>query len=167
MGFSVVGTIIAVLSILPSIIFFAFFPPVNKSDGAQSPEPLSLTLLERVGQTGCLIILVISHKWFDMRSFDIWLALVIACLLVYYGLWIRYFSQGRHFVLLYKPFLFVPVPMAVFPIAAFGFAAVWGQSIWLGIAAALFAAGHIPISLLNVRRINDTQTQKRSSEYKV
>jgi hypothetical protein len=32
--------------------------------------------------------------------------------------------------------------MAVFPVLAFGFAAVWAQSIWLGAAAAVFATGH-------------------------
>ena len=151
MGFSVFGTIIAVLTMLPSFTFFIFFPPVNKPSGAQAYEPLPLTILERLGQAACLIMLVISHDWFDTRSFEIWLALSIACLLFYYGLWIRYLARGRDYALLYKPLLFIPVPMAVFPVAVFAFAAVWGQSIWLGIAAATFGSGHIPISVMNSR----------------
>ena len=156
MGFSVWGTIIAVLTLLPSFTFFLFFPPVGKPSVSQRREPLSLTILERVGQAGCLVVLVISKGWFDTRSFDVWLALCIVCLLVYYGLWIRYLSHGRDYALLYKPLLFIPVPMAVFPVAVFGFAAVWGQSIWLGIAAALFASGHVPISVMNSRLTVDT-----------
>lgn len=151
MGFSVFGTIIAVLTMLPSFTFFIFFPPVNKPSGTQAHEPLPLTILERLGQAACLILLIISRSWFDTRSFDIWLALCIACLLVYYGLWIRYLINGRNYVLLYKPLQFIPVPMAVFPVAVFAFAAVWGQSIWLGIAAVLFGSGHIPISVMNSR----------------
>jgi len=34
----------------------------------------------------------------------------------------------------------------VFYIIAFGFAALWGKSIWLGIAVAVFAIGHITMS---------------------
>ena len=158
MGFSVFGTIIVVLTMLPSLVFFIFFPPVNKPSGTQAHEPLPLTILERLGQAACLILLVILRNWFDTRRFDIWLALSIACLLVYYGLWIRYLIKGRNYALLYKPLLFIPVPLAVIPVAVFAFAAVWGQSLWLGIAAVLFGSGHIPISVMNSRLSGNSDT---------
>lgn len=158
MGFSVFGTIIAALTMLPSITFFVFFPPVNKPT-AQVHEPLPLVLLERVGQIACLFLLVVSRNWFDTQDFNVWLALCISCLLAYYGLWIRYVIRGRDYALLYQPLFFIPVPMAVFPAAVFGFAAAWGHSAWLGIAATLFSAGHIPISMINSRSLHSSLSE--------
>jgi hypothetical protein len=163
MGFSVLGTIIAVITMLPSLTFFVFLPPVNKPHAPQKSGPLPLTVLERIGQAACLIVLIISRDYFNTRKWDIWLTLCIVCLLIYYGLWIRYVARGRDYALLWKPLLFIPVPMAVFPAAVFIFAAIWGQSVWLGIAAALFASGHIPISLQNFRQSVQSNTPDSNS----
>ena len=48
----------------------------------------------------------------------------------------------RDFTLLFK-FFSVPIPMAIVPILAFGFIAIWGKSGWLGIVTVLFSIGHI------------------------
>lgn len=41
-------------------------------------------------------------------------------------------------ILCYK----IIIPMALFPIFAFGFASLWGKSIYLGVFVVLLAIGH-------------------------
>jgi len=66
----------------------------------------------------------------------------VICIVAYYGLWIRYVVVGRGFSSLFS-FISIPIPMAILPILAFGFIAMWGKSIWLGVASIVFAIGHI------------------------
>ena len=109
---------------------------------------LLFTIAERIGQGGCFLLPVMSKDYFDKASFaSVWLILLVVCILAYLLLWVRYYSKGREFSLLFAPFWFVPVPMAVFPILAFAFTAIWIKSVWIGIAVLIFAAGHIPNSL--------------------
>jgi hypothetical protein len=77
-----------------------------------------------MGQAPCLILLVISKGNFYMRMMGVWIWLYATCLLVYYGLWARYLLKDREYSLLWKPPLFIPAPMAVFPVAAYSFAAL-------------------------------------------
>jgi len=65
------------------------------------------------------------------------------CLAVYYGLWVRYFVEGREFSSLSQPLAFIPGPMAVFPILYFLFAALWFGSILSVVLLGVFAIGHI------------------------
>lgn len=145
MGFSFIGTLIGILILLPSILFFAKFPPKNMP--ADSTDPgLIYTILERVGQIGCLAVLAISKDNFQGTAADVWAMLMILCIAVYYCLWIRYIAKGQDYIWLWKPLLFIPIPLAIFPVLAYGFAALWGKSVWLGIAVLLLAIGHFRIS---------------------
>lgn len=140
MGFSIVGTAIAVMILAPNMLMF-ILPPRNAPRGMKDAGVL-FTALERIGQAGCFVLPVISKDWLDGRSVDAWFILAALCIAVYWRLWIRY-ALRREFELLFTPLGFVPIPMAVFPVLAFAFVAVWGRSVWLGMAAAALAAGHI------------------------
>jgi hypothetical protein len=140
MGFSIVGLIIAVSIFAPNLLMVVL-PPRNVPDVPKNSRVI-FTALERVGQIGCLALLVISKN----NSIDLWLIPAAICVICYYGLWIRYAVTGRDFGALFKP-LIIPIPMAVLPILAFGFTALWSGSLWLAATDALFAAGHITNSL--------------------
>ena len=51
------------------------------------------------------------------------------------------------FVLLAKPFLFVPIPLAVFPVLYYLFAAIWVGNYPAAIVMLIFGAAHITVSL--------------------
>ncbi len=140
MGFSITGALIVAAILAPNILML-ILPPANAPKGIKDAG-IIFTVLERAGQAGCFILPVISGDYFNGKAMDIWFALMALFIAAYWALWIRY-AIGRDYVLLFKPLLFIPVPMAVFPVAAFAFAAAWGASPWLGIAAAVLAAGHI------------------------
>lgn len=145
MGFSITGTIIAAVMLLPNIIYI-FFPPQNVP-AENKDAGRFFTVMEYIGQVALIALLVVSRDSFHGRAFDVWAVLMVICIAVYYGLWLRYFLGGRQASLLYRPLLALPVPMAVFPVFAFAFAGVWGNSLFLLAASAVFALGHIPNSL--------------------
>ncbi|MGN7398591.1 hypothetical protein ACTHO0_01955 [Cytobacillus praedii] len=141
MGFSLIGFIIVISILTPNFLFIAFPPqniPIEIKDTA-----IILTIAERIGQGSCMLLLVISKTNFEETNINIWFFLMIVCISFYYFLWIRYFVQGRTYSTAFKSLGFIPVPMAIFPVLAFGFAAIWGKSIWLGISVIILAFGHI------------------------
>ncbi len=140
MEFSIIGLSIGVLIFLPNLLYIVF-PPKNVPEGLKDAG-IIFTLLERIGQVGCLAILIMSKANYENIRIDIWFVLMVLCIILYYSLWIRYVVKGQVFSLCFKPLLFLPIPMAIFPVFAFGFAAIGGKSIYMGIAVVLLALGH-------------------------
>jgi hypothetical protein len=145
MGFSITGLIIAILIFAPNLLML-LFPAKNVPAELKDAGKL-YTVLERIGQIGCILLLCLAGDYFGHFAVNVWLVLMVICIALYYGLWLRYVIKGQDFLLLFCPLLFVPVPMAVFPVLAFAFAAVAGQFLWLGIAVVLLAIGHFANSL--------------------
>lgn len=139
MEFSAIGLVIAVAVLAPSFLLIPF--PPRGAVSASTSAGLLFTALERAGQAGCLVLLVVSGMgWADWLN--PWFALMTACILGYYAFWARYLVGGRDSMLLYGPWHFLPMPLAILPVLAFGFAALWAGSAWIGIAAAVLAVGH-------------------------
>lgn len=147
-NFSWIGLIIVALSLLPSILM-AFLPPVNS---IETKGNVVLTVFETLGRIAVIAILLFSKKSFN-RNIDIWFVLMCIFGLLYYVGWLRYFCFGRTFDLLYKPLWFIPVPLAIFPIMAFAFAAIWGRNIPLVFAVIIMAIGHIPQGFIYYNQI--------------
>ena len=141
MGFSIIGLITAASIFLPNLIFI-MVPPRNVPENLKDAG-LLFTLSERAGQAGCLIVPVLSRDNYQNAGIDVWFVLMALCIIFYYGLWGKYILKGHAFSLAFVPLGFIPVPMAVFPVLAFGFAALWGQSVILGIAVIFLAVGHL------------------------
>jgi len=144
MGFSISGLLIAAIIFAPNLVIIVFPPkniPLELKDAG-----ILFTILERIGQIGCIILLCISKDNFSTLSINIWFVLMTICILAYYYLWLRYIIKGQDFSLLFKPLAFIPIPMAIFPVLAFAMAAILGQSIWLILAVLSLAIGHIPNS---------------------
>lgn len=139
MGFSTIGLFIAICVFAPNLLMI-IFPPKNIPPQLKNAG-IVFTVFERIGQISCLLLLVISKSNFQNREINLWFILAVISIACYIGLWIRYVFTGRDFATLFKPAI-IPIPMAVFPILAFGFIAIWGKSPWLGITDILFALGH-------------------------
>ncbi|HYF76578.1 MAG TPA: hypothetical protein VD973_05580 [Symbiobacteriaceae bacterium] len=153
MGFSLIGTIIAVLMLLPSMIFFTKFPPRNVPAGLKD-APMLYTMLERAGQAGCFGLLIFAGDALRLAGpRALWAVLMLICMVIYYSLWIRYVLKGQEFATLWRPVLFIPIPLAVFPVCAFGFAALWGRSLWLGAATVVLALGHCAVTWNSYKQV--------------
>ncbi|MNI28475.1 hypothetical protein D3C73_822520 [compost metagenome] len=152
MGFSILGTVIAIAMLLPSMIIFTKFPPKH-AVVEKSKLPKTFEILEKIGQAGCVASLVISKDYFVIEKINYFTLLMIICIALYYALWIAYAIRGGDFSIMLKPLLFIPLPGAVLPVCAFIFAALWGQCIWLGVSAIVLAAGHCTLSWESYKRI--------------
>lgn len=141
MGLSIKGLLIAIAILLPNMLML-LLPPRNTPAGLRDFS-LPVTILENTARLAVLALLVLSRGSFKAAKADAWLLLTAVCVLAYYALWARYAVQGREFALLFAPLWGIPVPMALFPALAFCFAAAWGRSIPLGVAAIVFSAAHI------------------------
>lgn len=147
MGFSPFGLLIAVAVLAPNLLLLPF-PPREALPA--STAPFALTWLERAGQALCLVVPAITStgplSWW-------WLAAVAVSLGGYYALWARYLLHGNAVADLYRPLWRMPVPMAVLPVLTFAATAAWLSNPWIAGAAAILAAGHIPVSLTIARRL--------------
>lgn len=143
MGFSLIGSIMVTVILVPNFLLLAFPPrdiPEIKAPG------IIYSLTERIGQICCIFLLIVSEIKFETTPINIWFILMTICTVIYYGLWIRFYVHGRSFLVLFKSLGVIPIPMAIFPVLAFGFAAIWGKSIWIGISVILLAIGHFTVS---------------------
>jgi hypothetical protein len=140
-GFSPLGLLVAVAVLAPNLLLLPF-PP---RDGLPaSTAPTALTWLERAGQASCLVVPAITLP----GPLSWWCLPVVALALGgYYALWGRYLLRGRVGADLYRPVWRIPVPMALLPVLAFAATAAWLSNPWIAGAAAILAAGHIPVSL--------------------
>ncbi len=78
---------------------------------------------------------------------------MLSCSVIYHGLRFRYIGSGQEFSSRWLSFLLIPIPLAIIPVGAFGFAALWGRSLWLGAAAVILAIGHITVTWTSYTQI--------------
>lgn len=152
MGFSFFGLIIVILIIIPNIIYMLKFPPKNVPRNLIEPN-IIYTILERTGQIGCLTLLVITPDNFQFKSSILLISLIMICIVIYYGLWIRYIVKGQQYMYLWKPFYIIPIPLAILPIIIFLIVSILNKSILISLVTIIFAIGHITISLNNYKQV--------------
>lgn len=132
MGFSLIGLLIGLAILAPNALL-AIAPPRGGIPQVGSAGVI-FTALERAGQIGCLVLLAATPSTPTLRLIP-----VAVCIAIYWALWGRYLHR-RDFALLYAPLWRIPIPMALFPIAAFALSVT---SLWLAIAVAVLAVGHL------------------------
>lgn len=131
-------------------IAYAVFPPIGKAEQTAAVTRW-IEAVEQISRIAYLlaITLLVSRKPFHLRS--VWLCLAAFFLLLYYIVWIRYFAGGRNIALLNRPFFFVPMPLAVFPVLYFLCAAIWLHNIPAAILMMIFGAAHLTASVQSFR----------------
>ena len=145
LSFSWIGLVVFALPMIINIAY-AVFPPAEK---AEQPAAAArwIEIVEQISRIAYLaaITLPVSRKAVGIRSVWLWLSAVF--LVLYYIVWIRYFAGGREIALLNRPFLFVPMPLAVFPVLYYLCAAVWLHNIPAVILMTVFGAAHLTVSI--------------------
>ena len=149
LSFSWVGLVIFALPMLINIAY-AIFSPAGEVVPTKSTVRW-LEAVEGVSRIAYLIVLtfLVSEKPLEVKS--AWFYIAAAFLALYYIVWIRYFAGGRDTSLLGKAFLFVPMPIAVFPVLYFLCAAIWMHNLPAAIVMVIFGAAHITVSVQSFR----------------
>ncbi len=149
LSFSFIGLIVFVLPMLINVVY-AFFPPVGE---AAVPKHTTrwVEVVETVSRIAYLLLLTFWVNQEPLRPRSAWLIAAAVCLILYYLVWIRYFAGGRKVAWLGKPFLFVPLPLAVFPVLYYLFAAIWMGNFPAAFMMGIFGAAHITVSVQSFR----------------
>ena len=149
LSFSWGGIVVFALPMLINIAYM-LFPPAEKPESANhTPQRLEIAEnISRIAYLAALTVLV-SNDPLDLKS--VWMILSAAFLILYYIVWIRYFKGGRDIALLKKSFLFVPIPLAVFPVLYYLFAAIWMGNYPAAVIMVIFGAAHITVSIQSFR----------------
>ena len=148
-SFSWIGLVIFALPMLINIAY-VLFPPAGKAE-----QPAAVThwieIVEQISRIAYLfaVTLLVSRETLSFRS--VWFSLAAVFLVLYYAVWLRYFMGGREIALLSRSFLFVPMPLAVFPVLYFLCAAIWLHNLLAAIIMVIFGAAHLAVSLQSFR----------------
>ena len=148
-SFSWIGLVIFALPMLINIAY-VLFPPAGKAE-----QPAAVThwieIVEQISRIAYLfaVTLLVSRETLSFRS--VWFSLAAVFLVLYYAVWLRYFIGGREIALLSRSFLFVPMPLAVFPVLYFLCAAIWLHNLPATITMVIFGAAHLTVSIQSFR----------------
>ncbi len=145
-----VSLILPCLVLIPNLLFLGA-KPVYMPEGRNKENPI-LAVAEGIGRLGVLILPVFWEIHLEKTYELIVFIGMIGSILFYYAGWIRYFTKGREYKLLFAPLLRIPVPLAISPVLYFSFAAIILHSPILLIASLILAVGHIPMSLAEYNR---------------
>lgn len=148
-SFSWIGLVIFALPMLINIVY-VMFPPAGKAEQTSAVTHW-VESVEQISRIAYLfaVTLLVSRDKLGFRSG--WLYLAAAFLILYYAVWLRYFMGGREIALLSRSFLFVPMPLAVFPVLYFLCAAIWLKNLPAAIIMVIFGAAHLAVSLQSFR----------------
>ena len=137
---SIPGVVIYTLPIIITL----FSPASDPTSPDDTAHPLET--IEKLSRLAYLLIIVYleDRNPVDFRS--AWLYIAAVFLILYYLVWIRYFTGRRKVSLFKKAFLFVPMPLAVFLMLYYLCGAIWLRNLPAAIAALIFGVTYTILS---------------------
>jgi len=145
LSFSWIGLVVFALPMLINIAY-AIFPPVGEVASSKSVTRW-VEIIENISRIAYFVLLTFLVNKNPPKLKSGWAVAAVVFLLLYYIVWIRYFIGGRDVALLGKSFLFVPIPLAIFPVIYYLCAAIWMGNIPAAVAMSVFGAAHITVSI--------------------
>lgn len=96
-----------------------------------------------------VICFTVSQKAVEYPSLVMWIGIIF--LILYYIVWIRYYIGGMSDDLLYKSFIAVPIPLAVFPVLYYVCGALFLHNDIGVIVMFFFGIAHYTVSVLTLK----------------
>ena len=149
LGFSWIGTMVFVLPMLINIVYF-----IAQRNGDVQGNACPYKWVEIVEQVtrvlfAIAICFLLSNQKVEWKSPFLYVSL--GFLVLYYIVWIRYFMGGMDVSLMSKSFLFIPIPLAVFPVYYYLFASLWLHNFIASAIILVFGIAHYAVSYLSFR----------------
>lgn len=146
--------VIPALVFIPNLLAY-FFPPANEPQEFPE-EPVLLKIIEWLGRIGLIIIPLFFPFSAKSVAGELALIVILIFLLIYYAGWFRFFYSGRVYEYLYLPLIDIPIPLALSPVVYFLYMSFLLDSTLMLISTIVFAAGHIPLSIISYRAIKQS-----------
>lgn len=125
---------------LPNLLYFAF--PRQEEQTKVSAGKI-FDFLENWARILYFIVLFLDAPIHEGRKGSVTLVIALVSIVLYYICWGIYFVHQRETSYMFRSFLGVPVPLAVFPVFFLVMIAIWMEC-WLLVACGiLFGIGHI------------------------
>lgn len=145
LSFSWVGLVVFALPMLINIAY-VIFPPTGEIPSSKCVTRW-VEIIEAISRIVYLVLLTFLVSKNPLKPKSGWALAAVVFLILYYIVWIRYFIGGRNVALLGQSFLFVPIPLAIFPVVYYLCAAIWMGNIPAAVAMSVFGAAHITVSI--------------------
>lgn len=141
-GFSWVGLAFVLCLLGPNLCYYFLMRP---KDEVKIQPDMRLLVAERLGQGLCVFCLLFfrNYDYAFGQGWPWWGVAAVFFMALYLAGWLRYFMGKGRFADTLRPFLGVPIPLAVFPVLAILFMGVYGQVLWLILSALVLGVGHI------------------------
>ncbi|MDR3573670.1 MAG: hypothetical protein P4L50_07405 [Anaerolineaceae bacterium] len=159
------GGLVTIALLLPNLLW-VLFPSKSKTSGETNltnPPNLELQILERIGQFGCFLLPFFYNLHIQTGSDRIFFVLLLAALLTYYTVWLRYFIKGRKQVWMYRNLGPLPLPLTICPLLCFLLASILFQSILLAAAVVIFGSGHIYNGIIERKQAEQLYSSNESA----
>lgn len=142
------GIIIFILPMFVNLFYFKVAP--NDTSTPIAPQYKWIEWIEQVTRMLYMIFIciLVSRQKVSFTSPYLYLSLLF--LILYYIVWIRYFIGGMQPELMKTNFFFVPIPLAIFPVLYFLFAALWLQNGAAAIIMLFFGIAHYFVSSMTL-----------------
>lgn len=142
-GFSPLGLIVFALPMFVNIAY-CLLPPTEETG-----EKKGGGIAEHIEQVSRIIFMLLICFLVPERERAFTSPLFIASLaflILYHGVWMRYFLCGRKCALITESFLFIPIPLAVFPVLYYFLASLWLGNYPAAAVMAVFGISHYLVS---------------------
>ena len=142
-GFSPLGLIVFALPMFVNIAY-CLLPPTDEVDDNKDGG-----IAEHIEQVSMIIFMLLICFLVPERERGFTSPLFYASLVflvLYHVVWLRYFLCGRKCTLLTESFLFIPIPLAVFPVLYYFLASLWLGNYPAAAVMAVFGISHYLVS---------------------
>lgn len=153
LAISVPGIIAFIAVMIPNFVYMILAPKEqlegNRKESYMNGENLSRDFF---------VFFLVAFSSQEKASI-ICLIVSMVFLLLYYFTWFRYFKNGKKDEDRFSPLLFVPVPLAIFPILFFIFVSLYLNNTLALSLCILFAFFHIKGALKEAKRIREGKNE--------
>ena len=145
LGFSYIGLIYLILLYVPNIIWVKHQP--KDYELYVKNENKALLFMERTGEilATCTALIFSDFNLRKWTAWCWWLVISFSLMVLYEISWVRYFRSGKTMRDFYGRLLFIRIPLASLPVAAFFLLGIYGSNLVMILTSIILGIGHIGI----------------------
>ena len=135
-----------------SIFTTTIFTKNKKSKNITNMKELVLTAIKYISLTIVFLIFCINSKLLNIINANVVFGVALFFYILHIELLVKYISRGKEEVDLYKPFMYIKLPMQITLSGGIVFLSIWSKSLLATIFSLVFAIIHIYTSYIYFKK---------------